>query len=100
MNNRLCLMVGYWQGWKYRLVIDNRYYILCFSAIDYRRCFAFNYFNRLSPFQCFLLTFYRLVESLNFTSVLIESASAYIVSFLLCYIALYNIVLKVYFFYP
>ena len=38
------------QGRKYRLVIDNRYYILCFSTIDYRRCFAFNFFYRLSPF--------------------------------------------------
>ena len=89
---------GYAYGWKYRLVIDNRNYILCFSAIDYRRCFAFNFFYRLSAFQCFLLTFYRLVESLNFTFVLVESAYAYFVSFLLCYIARYNIILKVYFF--
>ena len=57
----------YEQGWKYRLVIDNRYYILCFSAIDYHRCFAFNFFYRLMPFLCSLLTFYRLAESLNFT---------------------------------
>ena len=62
------------QGWKYRLVIDNRYYILCFSAIDYRRCFAFNFFYRLSRFLCVLLTFYRLIKSLHFTFVLVESA--------------------------
>ena len=37
-----------------------------------------------------LLTRYRLVESLNFTFDLVESAQAYIVSFILCYIALYN----------
>ena len=61
------------QGWKYQLVIDNRYYILCFSVIDYRRCFAFNCFYRLLPILCFLLTFYRLVESLTFTFVLVES---------------------------
>ena len=66
--------------------------------MDYRRCFAFNFFYRLLPFLCFLLTFYRLVESLNFTFVFVESADANIFSFLLCYIALYNIILKVYFF--
>ena len=62
------------QGWKYRLVIDNRYYILCFSVIDYRRCYAFNFFDRLLPILCFLRTYYRLVESLNFTFVFFESA--------------------------
>ena len=46
------------QGWKYRLVIDNRCFIIYFSAIDYRRCFAFNFFYRLSPLLWFLLTFY------------------------------------------
>ena len=66
-------IVGRSQGWKYRLVIDKRYYILCFSVIDYRRCFAFNVFYRLLPFLCFLLTFYRLAESLNFTFVFVES---------------------------
>ena len=86
-----------WQGWIYRLVIDNRYFIRCFSAIDYRRCFAFNFFYRLSPFLCFLLTFYRLVESLNSIFVLVESDKANIVSFLVCYTALYNTILKVYF---
>ena len=70
------------QGWKNRFMIDNRYYIPCFSVIDYCRCFALNFFYRLSPFVCFLLTWYRLVESLNFTFVLVESAVAYIVSFL------------------
>ena len=54
--------------------ICSRYYILCFSAIDYRRCFAFNFFYQLSSLLCLLLTFYRLVESLNFTFVRVESA--------------------------
>ena len=39
-------------------------------------------------------------KSLHFTFVLVESAYAYIVSFLLCYIARYNIILKVFFFIP
>ena len=65
---------GYFQGWKYRLVIDNRCYILCFSVTDYRRCFAFNLFYRLLPLLCFSLTCYRLVKTLNFTFVLVESA--------------------------
>ena len=77
------LSAGYNQGWKYRLVIDNRYYSLCFSVIDCRTCFAFNAFYRLSPFLCFLLTVYRLVESLNFTFVFVESAWAFIVSLML-----------------
>ena len=68
------LVITFEQVWKYRLVIDNRYYILNFSVIDYRRCFAFNFFYRLSLFLCFLLTCNRLVESLYFTFVLVETA--------------------------
>ena len=41
------------QGWKYQLVIDNRYYILCFSVIDYRRCYAFNFFIDYRLFYAF-----------------------------------------------
>ena len=43
------------QGWKYRLVFDNRYFILCFSAIDYRRCFAFDFFIDYRLFCAFCL---------------------------------------------
>ena len=62
------------QGWKHRLVIVYRYYIPCFSVIDYGRCFAFNFFYRLLPFRCYLLTCYRFLEPLNFTFVLVEFA--------------------------
>ena len=62
------------QGRKYRLVFSSRYCILRFSVIDYRRLFALNFFYRLLLFLWFLLTDYRVVESLYFTFVLIESA--------------------------
>ena len=41
------------QGWKYRLVIDNRSYIFCFSIIDYRRLFAFIFLSIIA-FSMFL----------------------------------------------
>ena len=62
------------QGWKYRLVIDNRYYILCLPVIDYRRLLAYNFFYQLSPILCLLLTFDLLVESLYITCVFVEYA--------------------------
>ena len=62
------------RGWKYRLEIDNRDYILCFSVIGNRRCLAFNFFHRFLPFLCFLLTCYQLKEFLNFTFVLVVPA--------------------------
>ena len=52
----------YKQGWKYWLVIDNRYFILCFSAIDYRRCFALNFFDQSSPFSMLLLYILSIVR--------------------------------------
>ena len=74
-------------GWKYRLLIY------------YCRCFAFNFFYRLSPFLCFLLTCYRLVESLYFTFVLVESVE--LTSFHFSYtVLLFIIIVKVYFLYP
>ena len=56
------------------ITFDNEYYILCFPVINYCRCYAFNFFHRLSPSLCFLFTCYQLIESLYFTFVRVESA--------------------------
>ena len=82
------------QGWKYRLVIDITFFAFLLSIIANAFCFQFFV---LSPLLCFLLTCYRLVESLYFTFVLVESALVYIVLFLLCYIALNNYSTSVFF---
>ena len=62
------------QGWKYQLIINNRYYILCFFGTKYRRLIVFNFFYRLSSFLCFLVTFCQLAKSLYFAFVFAESA--------------------------
>ena len=85
------------QGLDISIAIDNRYYVLCFSAIDYRRCFAFNFFYRLSPFLCFLLTRYRLIESLYL--LLFSLSLPKLTSFRFSYSILLFIILKVYFLY-
>ena len=98
MEERRTLALVYSHGCvQPRLEISiNRYYILfCYRS---SQILCFQFFYRFLPFLCVLLTFYPLVETLNFTFVLVESAYAYIVSFLLCYVALYNIILKVHFF--
>ena len=60
------------QGWKYRLVIDTTF--LAFLLLIITDALLSIFFYQSSPFRCFLLTVYQLVESLNFTFVLVESA--------------------------
>ena len=59
------------QGWKYRLVIDTTFSAFLLSIIADP---LLSFFYQLSPFLCFWLTSYRLVESLYITFVLVESA--------------------------
>jgi len=88
------------QGWKYRLVIDSRYYILCFSVIDYHKLFALNFFLLIIAY--FMLFAYILSISLNlYTLLLFLLSLPKLISFRLSYaIFLYITILKNVFFYP
>ena len=61
-------------GWKYRLVPNNRHYILCFLLLIVADSLLSIFFIYYCFFLCFLTTCYRLAESLYFTFVLVESA--------------------------
>ena len=61
-------------GWKYWLVIDNRYYITCVSVIDYRRLFAFNFLLSIIAFSMLFAYMLSIGGIFFFTYFLAESA--------------------------